>query len=152
MRLAILSEKFKDRTQDKYLERMADWILENCSYKTADLVLKNIESEFDRFPTIAQIAQRAKMIRMNEVIAIKPMEEKPWVSKKAPGTPASIEALFLMIEVNKTESKAFKFGQKFTGLDDEILWECYQNWQDGKIHPRLKNYRERSVTGIVNAL
>ena len=148
----MLSEKFKDRTQDRYLERMADWILENCNFKTTNLLLKNIEAEFDRFPTIAQIAEKAKLIKRNEAVSIKQPEEKLWVSTKAPGTPASVEALFNMIERNETESKAFKFGQRFVRLDEDTLWACYQDWQAGKIHPRLKNYRERPVTRIVDAL
>lgn len=58
-----------------------------------------------------------------------------WVSKQAPGTPASIEALCVMIRDGKSGQKGWKFGLEYVGLTEDQIWSVYEHWVDGKVHP-----------------
>lgn len=68
----------------------------------------------------------------------KPWRARNWESHQAPGTPASLEALFLLIKTARTESKEFQWGRRFWHqLTDDEIWECYDAWTAGRVHPVL---------------
>ncbi len=59
-----------------------------------------------------------------------------WQSKKAPGTPPALEAIFEMIQSGKTDSKAFEIARATQKcFNDAELWEAYVAWTEGRIHP-----------------
>jgi hypothetical protein len=68
-----------------------------------------------------------------------------WTSSQAPGTPASVECLFVMIKESRTETAGFKYGLRHTRISEEKLFEYYELWSQGKVHEDLRNYKERKI-------
>lgn len=68
-----------------------------------------------------------------------------WHSKVAPGTPPSVEALFIMIRKSLTEGFAFNYAKRqLKGVSDEKLWEFYSQWCEGKVHPELMEHFDKT--------
>jgi hypothetical protein len=62
---------------------------------------------------------------------------KPWIpqwqSKKAPGTPQALEAIFEIMNKGNSGTGAFKFArQMFAYLSDEELWHAHDEWCEGR--------------------
>lgn len=58
---------------------------------------------------------------------------------KVYGTPPTWEALFQCIEQNKTEDATFTWMRRlFKKYSDEQLWQFYEAWCLGVVHPDLK--------------
>lgn len=64
--------------------------------------------------------------------------KQPWISKRAPGVSAGLEALFLMIEKAQFNNPGFRYAQGHYGLNDDDLWECFTSWKEGKVHDLIK--------------
>jgi hypothetical protein len=95
--------------------------------------------KYRTFPALKDFAVEFPLPKKEKV------EEKTfvWTSSKAPGTPASVECLFLMIEEGRTETTGFKYGLQHTGFNEDELFEMYADWQQGKLNARLKDYKEK---------
>lgn len=66
-----------------------------------------------------------------------------WVSKRAPGTPQSLEALFDMMNKGNMGTGAFKFARGlFQYLTDDHLWSAYEMWVEGKFDSSVIEKRE----------
>ncbi len=63
-----------------------------------------------------------------------------WESTQAPGTPPSIECLCLHIKAGTTSSAAFNRGLMHTNLTEKEMWEVYQAWSSGKVHPLSRRH------------
>ncbi len=66
-----------------------------------------------------------------------------WISRRAPGTPQSLEALFDLINKGNLGTGAFRFARdNFQYLNDEELWQAYEMWCDGKFDKTIVEKRE----------
>ena len=109
----------------------------------AEQLLKYLPSRYDVFPSLAAIE-----VEIPKFVTAKPKvseAEKPWVSKRAPGTPASIEAMFILIENNQTESVAFKRHLSRLKVSEDEIMRWYESWFSGKVHPDLDTGRADTV-------
>lgn len=117
----------------------------------AKKMLEQMPLDFDVFPSLSQIEEYRKKFTHQK-------PEKPkgevewWVSTQAPGTPANFEFLFLSIESGKTDTRAFKYGLGCTKMTEEQVWECYQAWKDGKVHPHLTNRSTKTAMAELGIL
>lgn len=84
------------------------------------------------------------MREINEVIyevkqysSKKPVKEERWVSTRAPGTPACVEALFDMYEQGKADKPSFQFGLNYTRLTEKEFFDAYEMFLEGKVMEKI---------------
>lgn len=99
-------------------------------------MLADIPLKFKSFPTIKEIYS----LLPKEFDQQKTVEYPPWESSQAPGTPASVEALFNLIHEGRTETTGFRYGLKYTRISEDKLFEYYEAWLKGEVHEDLKNF------------
>lgn len=105
-------------------------------------------------PSISQLLDTAANLSIKKKFQkpyVAPPIDSAWISTRCPGIPSSIEALCLLVEQGKAEQKGWKYGLEFTGLTDESIWQIYEHWTLGRIHPMLKDYREKKF-GVDNVI
>jgi len=68
-------------------------------------------------------------------------QQKPVISRqnfsRVSGTPMAIEALFIMIEEGRYDTRAFEKGCELCRIGKDALWESYLAWKDGCVHRSL---------------
>lgn len=98
--------------------------------------------EYKTFPSLEEVNQLINKIRRNQKVQKKlvnvAVTPNSWVSIQAPGTPPKWEAVFLWIKKEMSETGAFKRAIKNLKVSDEIVWEAYEYWTKGELHPLLK--------------
>lgn len=141
--LEICIRRFRDRPSQKYLEEVAAEMTRRLKIPEVDKYLDGLERRHERFPSMLQIDAAIKKIEQERWTATSNgsaivKKKIRWVSQKAPGTPPTAEALFELIDSNNTGSGAFRPARLcWKHLTDEELWECYEKWTEGKVHPLL---------------
>jgi len=60
-----------------------------------------------------------------------------WQSEQAPGTPAYIEALFLMLDRGEQDTGPFRTGLRMTKVTGDQIFRWYESWTHGQVHPEL---------------
>lgn len=100
-------------------------------------MLERLPMHFDIFPSIAQLEQFQEQF-IPKPAPVTQADRPFWVSARAPGTPASVEALFAMIEGNMTNSGAFAAGLNYCRITEDRLWLYYEAWTRGEVHPDLR--------------
>lgn len=107
-----------------------------------DIIIKAIPMEYKTFPSLEEVNQLINKIRRNQKVQKKlvnvAVTPNSWVSIQAPGTPPKWEAVFLWIKKEMSETGAFKRAIKNLKVSDEIVWEAYEYWTKGELHPLLK--------------
>jgi len=68
--------------------------------------------------------------------------DRPWISKRAVGTPASVEALFVLIEKGLTNSSVFRTGLRYLRATEEDVDRWFKLWLVGKVHPELEERKK----------
>lgn len=111
---------------------------EKCDVESAKKVCERIPLKSDNFPSIREINETIHWVLLEKPRA-KVKKEDDWVSTQAPGTPACLEALFLMIKHGETECGAFLYGKKYVGLNDKDLFDAYELWDAGKVYEKTRN-------------
>jgi hypothetical protein len=133
---------FKRPPNAEFLNLFWKHIKDNTRNDELEIILKAIPMEFKTFPSIEEINQLLNKIRANsrvqKKLATTQVTPHQWVSTKAPGTPPKWEAIFVWIEKGLTETPYFKRATKNLGKPDEFIWEAYEHWIKGGIHPLLK--------------
>lgn len=105
----------------------------------------------EHFPSVAQALDLVRELRRSQM-PMRPLAQfGVWQSTRAPGTPAWAEALFDMIEQNRTESGAFKFVVRSHRLTDDQVLEMYHEWCEGRVHPLSRSKAPDLAKAIVSA-
>ena len=138
--------KFRTKPSGEYLGHVANLLDRTMSQIDAQRMLEQMPRDFDIYPSIAQIEEYQKQfVRPKEVPQAHPINF--WESTRAPGTPARLEAIFLMIENGHTNSGAFVSGLLYNNLTGEKAWEYHDSWARGEIHPevmeRIENGKQK---------
>ena len=144
------SQKFKIKPSQEYLGHVVNLLDRSLKLFEAERLLISIPKTYDTFPSLSQIEENIVSFRTKAVLSS--YVESLWVSKQAPGTPASIEALFILIRRGHTDNAAFRMGLQRTSISEENLWLWYQAWTEGKIHPDLQLRRENLLKPWSEAL
>jgi len=113
-------------------------------------VLLVAPDRFNTFPTLKQIEDLIREFKTPTMPAQR-FDRSQWYSTRARGTPAHMEAIFIMIENNKTETGAFRMKFKSVGMSEELLWECYEAWFKGQVHEETRKaaLRKTAALGLV---
>lgn len=106
-------------------------------------VLRRLPKKYESFPSLSEIHETIYQIKLSRKMKEPEVKEVVWVSKRAPGTPACVEAVFLLLEQGKSELSHFDYGKRFCGFKtDKQLFDAYEAFVDGKIHPDFKEMYE----------
>ena len=105
--------------------------------ETAKKVCKRTPIKFDHFPSLRELDELIYQCNLERPQSATRYE--PFISKRAPGTPACLEALFRMIEDGNTENGAFQWGMQYCGFKtDKELFDSYELWCKGEADPKRK--------------
>jgi hypothetical protein len=129
---------------------VVDFLDRNLKLFEAEKLLLNLPKLFDVFPSLAQIEDCVPSFRERPVISKN--VDQPWQSKRAAGTPASVEALFLLIEKGLSNSSAFRTGLGYLRATEAELWQWYEAWIDGTVHPDLEKRKKELLLPWIDAL
>jgi len=143
-RLSILvvgtAQKFRAKPSQEYLGHVVDLLDRSMKLFEAEKLMEMIPKNFDVFPSLSQIEEAIPSFRVKPVISSD--LDKPWTSRKAPGTPASVEALFMLIEKGLTNCSAFSVGMRYIRATEKELWVWFESWTEGKVHPELEQRKK----------
>lgn len=78
--------------------------------------------------------------------------DMPWRSSVAPGIPASVEALCLLIKSGRSNSGGFRWGLKYANLTDKEMWSVYETWLKGQVHPFALRKKKSLIEAVVTRL
>ena len=147
--LESVQRKFRYAPTQKYIVEVADFLEKRLRIAEIHEYLKELHLKHHSFPDMRTMEFEVRELVKKQRANLKPMlssalppsREPAWVSTQAAGTPANVEALFNRIKKGKTDGTGFRLARnsKHTKhLTDEQLWECYEAWCQGKLHPLLK--------------
>ena len=134
------AQKFRTKPSQEYLGHVVNLLDRSMKLFQAEKLLESIPKTYEVFPSLAQL--EINIPDFTKKSSLDYHVESLWVSKQAPGTPASIEALFILIRRGHTDNAAFRMGLQRTSISEENLWLWYQAWIEGRIHPDLQLRRE----------
>lgn len=159
-KLVILAaSKFRIKSSNEFLGHVTNQLDDFCTRKKllpieaiafVKEVLSGLPRKFDSFPSMRElddvVEERYFFKRKTERKA----KATEWVSIKAPGMPASVEALCIMIRDNVEHG--IKAGLFFTGLTAEELWDIYLEWVEGRVHSKLEGFTDPQISWICNKI
>lgn len=115
---------------------MVSLLQRECDLSQVKQVCDRIPLKFDLFPSMREISEViADIKRYGTPNPYK--KEIRWVSSRAPGTPACIEALFDWYEQGNPKPKAFEFGLRYCKLNDKEFFDAYELFVQGKVHEKI---------------
>lgn len=140
--------RFRTPMTQKYIEEVANLISKRLTIKEMEIYLDQLAFQYETFPYLKNIETDIRAIekgvfRRKEdpakpLTQYVPPEPKPL---RVPGTPPTLEALFLLIEKGRTEGAGFRVARSCSwakDLSDEALWACYEAWIRKEIHPIIQ--------------
>lgn len=133
--LLMLAENYQNWPTTKYMASVLDFICQRAtSMEQVQDKLADIPIHYDKFPTMKEFA----VIFPKRRPKLHVVQDVEWKSS-VPGTPASVEALFNMIDKGETETGKFRFGLRYVGLNEESLFAAYEDFKNGKISESIKH-------------
>lgn len=148
-RLEKAGKNFPYAPRRKYVEEVAAQMSKRLKLFEVDALLLDLHKRHENFPSMFTLEAEFKRFENKRWESANPnrtairKKNEPWVSQRAPGTPATAEVLFDMIRASRTETGAFQRARSlYAHLSDEQLWDCFGYWSQGKIHPLLKGDEE----------
>jgi hypothetical protein len=75
-----------------------------------------------------------------------------WISKKCPGTPAFLEAMFILMEKGLRNSSAFRTGLSYLNASESEVEEWFLMWRLGLLHPEISKRRNDLTKPYLEAL
>lgn len=144
--LELCVKKFRQAPSKNEAFSIVNLLCEKLKLKEIISYLEGLHHKHKTFPYLSDVEkdvvliERARKFQYPEKPQIKE-KEKPWISAQAPGTPAQAEALFNKIKSGTAKGLAFDLlrqGRLMGSLTDEQLWEAYEAWCKGEIHPLIQ--------------
>lgn len=139
-----ISNKFSPKPNIEYRSEVINFMCDlPLKLHEIEVFSKNLSREFNKFPSIKQLdsffSWHIKKARKEKVEKVRSEYiDKPWNSDQAFGTPAYFEAIFKWIKAGAVHQKGFSYAIKSLKLSEDLLWQCYLEWCEGRVHPYVK--------------
>lgn len=150
--LKLAKTKFKSQPSTEFLGH-ALVLLENKCASTwhADQVCLEIPKRFDVFPSLRELQTLIEDLRPADNLKfIQP--EKSWVSERAPGIPAVLEAICEHFMQGTIDKPYVARMIRYSGYPLDDLWEIYCEWVEGRLHPLCLEYKNKPRGALLKHL
>lgn len=144
-RVQSAASRFLNAPRRQYLESLAQELSKRLKLPEIDTLLQDIHKKHNHFPTTAMFEAEIKAIEKDRWVknskgnmVRRVLNGNRWVSDKAPGTPITAEALFILMQTGQSSGGAFDIARAgWRHLSDEQVWAAFDLWLNGKVAPCL---------------
>lgn len=140
-----LSRNFRVKPNQDFLTNVVQIIEKQLRVHELPGFREEILRNYSSFPSIKSLTESiGRYIRNRRTVVAQTTERKiyhnRWESRQAPGTPASAEAIFILMQgpQGRYEDRAIQnFKERYRMSDDELMI-CFQEWTEGRCPQRFK--------------
>lgn len=142
-------KKFRTSPKNSFIDSLVTELCERLKIYEIEKILKDLHRHKDLFPTMAYFESEIKSIERGRYLrktngTTSYLVHQRYV-KSLPNMKTLAETLFMMIKKNNTTSPAFHKIKARLALTEEQLWEAYEQWTQGKVHPCVEIEKEIDV-------